>query len=580
MKQKNSNCITRASSSKQKLRIGILGIGRGMTHLQNFLNVAEAEVIAIADRLPNLRSAAEEVMRKYGNKGKILAEYDDLLHMRPDVVVVASNACLQCRHTVQALEAGCHVFSEVPGALSLAEWLKIRDAVERTGRQYMMAENLCFMDFIRYWRRWIEEGRYGEVTIAEAEYIHYLPETMTNAAGEFFTPTQIKERGLTDVNPTWRADLPPIGYLTHDLGPLLEVLDDRVVSVSCRSAGWRCKEAPLRSDGQIALFHTAKGNLIQIMVTLNTRRPSEHNFRMFGVEGGLEWTSYEQFCRRFDKQRTESDGWEVVDIGMAARNVDTTTGHGGTDFLMAQLFTRCLLKNGTVPIDVYRSIEYSLPGIIAAQSADLGGAPVSVPDLRRQSFTHTDFWKIVGLPKEEPKGRRFQTVPPEATEDMMRFTDYVHTPLVSKIFPHAPLTTLSYPKNKKEFGLKSRSFGGNFLDLHAELEKAGAAVVYYVGNIRCTAAMKLNLLFSYDGPVKVWIDGREIYCDPHGTVPCQFTPKATIPFSPAKGMHEILVALDSNDGTAHGIWLRFERLDLSPRMIEEMISTPHLPKIF
>jgi len=34
------------------------------------------------------------------------------------------------------------------------------------------------------------------------------------------------------VRPVWRADQPPIQYLTHDLGPLLEVLDDRVVSVN------------------------------------------------------------------------------------------------------------------------------------------------------------------------------------------------------------------------------------------------------------------------------------------------------------------------------------------------------------
>ena len=181
-------------SSQHKLRIGIIGMGRGLSHLENFLIVKEAEVIGIADRLPNRRAAAEDVMRKHGNKGKILAEYDDLLTMKPDIVVVASNCRMQCQHTVQALEAGCHVFSEVPGAFSLTEWLKIRDTVERTGKQYMMGENLCFMDFIRYWRKWIEAGRYGEISIAEAEYIHYLPETMINAAGEFFTPSEVKER--------------------------------------------------------------------------------------------------------------------------------------------------------------------------------------------------------------------------------------------------------------------------------------------------------------------------------------------------------------------------------------------------
>jgi predicted dehydrogenase len=392
----------------EKLRIGILGMRRGMAHLHNFLAVEEAEVIAVADRLPDRQEAAEKVMREKGCQGRIVSEYDELLALKPDAVVVASNGRRQCEHSVMALEAGCHVLSEVPGAFSLEEWLKIRAATELSGKQYMLAENLCFMDFIRYWRKWIEAGQYGEISIAEAEYLHYLPHTLTNAAGEFFTPSEVKERGLTDVFPVWRADQPPIGYLTHDLGPLLEVLDDRVVSVSCRSAGWRCQEAPLRSDGQIALFHTAKGMLIQILVTLNTVRPSEHRFRLFGTEGSLEWTLYEQFCRRFTRERAESDGWEVVDIGLAARDTDPTTGHGGTDINLARQFTRCMLRDGTVPIDVYRSIEYSLPGIIAGQSAELGGEPLAIPDLRREAFTHTDFWEVVGFPEDEPEGRPFK----------------------------------------------------------------------------------------------------------------------------------------------------------------------------
>ena len=118
------------------------------------------------------------------------------------------------------------------------------------------------------------------------------------------------------VRMAWRADQPPIQYLTHDLGPLLEVLDDRCVSVTCRSAPWRNPETPLRSDGQIALFHTAKGTLIKIMVTLSTARPAEHRYRLFGVAGGAECFSYEQGCRRFTRAARERDGWEFLPVGL------------------------------------------------------------------------------------------------------------------------------------------------------------------------------------------------------------------------------------------------------------------------
>jgi len=393
-----------------KLRVGILGMRRGISHLANFLAVEEAEVIGVADRLPAPRERAEAMMRDKGCPGQVLTEYEELLALQPDAVVVASNGRAQCGHAVQALDAGCHVLSEVPGAFSLEEWLKIRDTAERAGKQYMMGENLCFMDFIRYWRKWIEAGKYGEMSIAEAEYLHYLPSTMTNAQGEFFTPSQVREQRIKDVFPTWRADQPPIGYLTHDLGPILEVLDDRVVTVTCLSAPYRCKEAPLRPDGQIALFHTAKGLLVQMLVTLNTVRPGEHRFRLFGTGGSLEWTLYEQFCRRFDSSMEESAGWEVVNIGLAAKDTDPTTGHGGTDINLARQFTRCLLRDGTVPIDVYRSIEYSLPGIIAGQSAAMGGTPLAIPDLRREPFVHTNFWQVVGFPEDEPEGKPYKEI--------------------------------------------------------------------------------------------------------------------------------------------------------------------------
>lgn len=383
-----------------KVKIGILGLRRGIAHLRNFVSLPEAEVIGACDRYEMYRERGRQLLDPVG--GKVVPEFDDLLAMEPDAVVVASNGKWQVRHSCQAMEAGCHVLSEVPGAYTEEECVRLRDTVERTGKTYMFGENSSFLDFLRYWRKWIVEGRLGEISIAEAEYLHYLPNTLFTPDGSVLTPSEAKARGLTECKPVWRADQPPIQYLTHDLGPMLEVLDDRVVSVSCRSAPWRCEEAPLRSDGQIALFHTAKGVLIKVMVTLNTRRPSEHRYRLFGTEGSAEWFSYEGFCRRLDKDREEKDGWERIDIGEAAREDDATTGHGGTDLKVARHFLDTLLREEPPPIDVYRCIEYTLPGIIANRSAEMGGAPLPVPDLRREPFTGTRFWDRVGLPEIEP----------------------------------------------------------------------------------------------------------------------------------------------------------------------------------
>ncbi len=390
-----------------KLRVGILGLRRGFSHLRNFMRVEEAEVIGCADRIQQWRDKALE--RIAPEKITMVSEFEELLEMQPDAVAIASNGRQQAGHAIQALEAGCHVMSEVPGAFTEEEILHIVAAAERSGKQYMLAENSAFMDFLRYWRKWIIEGRFGPISIAEGEYLHYLPWSMVDAEGNQYTPTQVREQGITGVRPLWRGDQPPIQYLTHDLGPLLNVLDDRVASVVCRSGPCWSKEAPLRADGQIALFQTAKGSLIKIMVTLNTRRPGAHNYRLFGTLGSAEWYSHEGFCRRLDRDREEKEGWERVDIGTAAADDDKTVGHGGTDIKTAYYFTKAILEGKTVPIDVYRMADFTLPGIIANRSAELGGQPITVPDIRREPFAGTNFWEHVGFPEREPEARKYES---------------------------------------------------------------------------------------------------------------------------------------------------------------------------
>lgn len=392
-----------------KLKIGILGLRRGHSHLRNFLNTEEARVIGAADRIQQWRDRAAATVAGMDRKVDIVGEFEELLEMRPDAVVVASNGRQQAAHAIQAMQAGCHVLSEVPGAFTQEEIAHIAMTCERTGKQYMLAENSCFLDFLRYWRKWVEEDRFGSISLADGEYLHYLPTSMVDAQGNQFTPTQVRQQDLRDVRPLWRGDQPPIQYLTHDLGPLLEVLDDRVVSVNCVEGPWWQAEAPLRADGQYGLFRTAKGRLIRILVTLNTRRPGAHNYRLFGTQGSVEWYSHEGFCRRFDKDREEKEGWERVDIGTARADADAASGHGGTDIWTAITFTRAVLAGRCVPIDVYRMADYTLPGILANRSAEQGGQAIAVPDLRHAPFSGTRFWEHVDLPGDEPEGRTYES---------------------------------------------------------------------------------------------------------------------------------------------------------------------------
>ncbi len=388
------------------LKVGVLGLRRGRMHLRNFMSLDNVQVIGAADLFEKWREPARQQLEPEG--GKVVETYEELLNMEPDAVIIASNGRCQVEHACMAMEAGCHVMSEVPGAFYEEEFIRLRDTVERTGMTYMLAENCCWWDFFRYWRRWVTEDRFGPISLAEGEYVHYLPATLQDTTGNRLRPSEIEGEASENMRPIWRADQPPIQYLTHDLGPLLEVLDDRVVAVTCKSGPWRSTEAPLRSDGQYALFETAKGSLIRILVTLNTRRPGEHRYRLFGTEGGAEYFSYEGYSRYFDRTHKERDGWYKVDVGLADRGSDTSGGHGGADIQVARSFANTILEGKESPIDVYRAIEYSLPGILANRSAQHGGQTISIPDMRREPFEGTTIWDHIPLPKNEPEPVRYK----------------------------------------------------------------------------------------------------------------------------------------------------------------------------
>ena len=68
---------------------------------------------------------------------------------------------------------------------------------------------------------------------------------------------------------------------------------------------------------------------------------------------------------------------------------------------MARYFVDTVLHGRPNPIDVYRAIEYSLPGIMASRSAETGEVPIQIPDLRVEPFSATTFWDAVPLPEQD-----------------------------------------------------------------------------------------------------------------------------------------------------------------------------------
>src|SRR5262249_11127167 len=99
--------------------------------------------------------------------------YEDLLEAGvADAVFLATPMALHAPQAVAALDAGLHVLSEVIAATTLDECWALVEAVERSGRTYMLAENYCYMRPNMLVRRLAEAGRFGAVYYAEGAYLH------------------------------------------------------------------------------------------------------------------------------------------------------------------------------------------------------------------------------------------------------------------------------------------------------------------------------------------------------------------------------------------------------------------------
>lgn len=358
------------------VRIGVAGLRRGVGFVRVFAHLADCELVAVCDVEPG---RAAQVADEFGVP-QAYADYAQLCRADLDAIVVATPAPLHVPHTLEALEHGKHVLCEVPAAWSLEEAEQLARGVEQSGLKYMFAENMCYYAYMQTYRQLVREGIIGRPTYAEGEYIHDCRSLMHDRF-DGITPG-------AETGPTWRASLPPIQYCTHDLGPLLEIMDTRVVSACGLHTGAHVGVPWGAIDLEVGLFQTELGAPIKILCGFNVVRPaSMHWMVIYGTEGYIETPrggrpgAHHLYSTRVPNLAAPME----LPLGPShpgAPPAATLGGHGTSEYYMCQDFVRCIIDDTPPPIDVYRALDYTVPGICAHISAENGGEPVRVPDYR------------------------------------------------------------------------------------------------------------------------------------------------------------------------------------------------------
>jgi predicted dehydrogenase len=358
-----------------KVRVGIVGGGFGSTF--QFHEHPDCEVVAVAD----LRADRRDRLSTVYKCSRAYKELNELTRdPEVDAVGIFTPAPDHVAHSVAAMKAGKHVLSAVPAAMDLEGCRLLLDTVKKTGRIYMMAETGHYHPEVMTCRQWNKEGKFGKLFYSEAEYLHDL-------GGK-----RARERLLmydAEGKPTWRYGLPPLRYITHCTGPVVSVTGERLVEVA--ALGWGEDHETLRSNAygnrfvnSTALFKTSGGNSARICVHWSIAHGGAERAAFYGTEMsfqdprpggqpalvGLPNGKMEPWSRQTH--------WETL-----PEPLRHTTGHKGSHTFLTHEFVRAVLEQRWPAINIYEALAYTVPGIIADQSAHRGGVWTKVPDFGR-----------------------------------------------------------------------------------------------------------------------------------------------------------------------------------------------------
>lgn len=144
-----------------KCKVAIIGYGvMGQIRHKAIDELGISKVVAISD--PCVNKDLESIPN---------IPTDEIInHKKVDALIICTPNFLNKKLTMEALNAGKHVFCEKPPAFSAADVLEIRDAEAASGRKLMYGFNHRHHDSIIRMKELIDNGEYGKVLWLRGRY--------------------------------------------------------------------------------------------------------------------------------------------------------------------------------------------------------------------------------------------------------------------------------------------------------------------------------------------------------------------------------------------------------------------------
>lgn len=143
----------------KEIKFAIIGCGRiAQRHAEHIQNVGK--LVAVCDII---EERANDLASRTGAKAYRLVE--DMLQKEKDIDVVAicSPNGLHAEHSIQSLDAGCHVLCEKPMAINVHDCGEMIKAAERNNKRLFAIKQNRFNPPVAAVKKALDEGKFGKI---------------------------------------------------------------------------------------------------------------------------------------------------------------------------------------------------------------------------------------------------------------------------------------------------------------------------------------------------------------------------------------------------------------------------------
>lgn len=393
----------------EKFTVAFVGCGN---FAQKFVHLMKAhpavEKVYVCDLI---REKAEKYSEMFDVE--IIDTYEEILE-RKDIQAIAN---FTQRHlhgdiVIRALKAGKHVYSAVPMAPTVEECQEIVKLVKEKDLIYLMGETCYYYPCAMYCREAYKDGKFGDFTYGASQYYHHIDHISYGK--------RPNEGGM-----------PPLLYPTHSTGMILAAVDsyaNRVVAMGYVDKtndgrfGENDNEWHNTHSNQYVLMELANGGVARVTEarTFGWMKPSSYISALYGTDGGYEFSNAQHILVERDKEsekekvfltdvsdyvntkgmvenkhlpdfkeKVANGEWQWEDVaGVQEKEMarlpkefdGLDNGHMATHKLLIDDFCKAVYNHKQPVLNAWTAARYTIPGLVAIESANNGGTPIDVPD--------------------------------------------------------------------------------------------------------------------------------------------------------------------------------------------------------